>query len=308
MKSSGRYLLVLGLVVTALEIGPAAGQEAKRKGKFTIGRETTNVTGPVDKDGYIDYAAALNKRLGQKVTPDQNANVLLWKAFGPHPEGATMLAEYFQLLGMPAPPEDGEYFVDLTRYLKEHLKIGAEKDRQVVIEPLNRVARRSWSAKEFPNLASWLKANDRPLATVVEATKRADYFSPLVLTKREKGTSGLIAALLPGIQKCRECATALSARAMLRVAQNEVDAAWEDLLACHRLGRLVARGGTLIEGLSGIAIDQVAGRADLAFLDRATLNAQQIATCLRDLQQLPPVPAIAEKVDCANGSRFSKRS
>src|SRR5262245_33592389 len=55
------------------------------KGKFTISKETTYVTGPLDKDGYIDYAAALNERLGQGVTPENNANVLLWRAMGLQP-------------------------------------------------------------------------------------------------------------------------------------------------------------------------------------------------------------------------------
>jgi hypothetical protein len=31
-------------------------------GKFTIGRPTTNLTEPIDADGYIDYAAALNRQ------------------------------------------------------------------------------------------------------------------------------------------------------------------------------------------------------------------------------------------------------
>ena len=48
--------------------------------KFTISKETTFVTGPVDKDGYIDFAAALNERLGKGVTAENNANVLIWKA------------------------------------------------------------------------------------------------------------------------------------------------------------------------------------------------------------------------------------
>src|SRR5262245_43901123 len=58
----------------------------KSKGKFSISKETTYVTGPLDKDGYIDYAAALNERLGQGVTPENNANVLLWRAMGLQPD------------------------------------------------------------------------------------------------------------------------------------------------------------------------------------------------------------------------------
>ncbi len=50
--------------------------------KLPIGKDTTYATGPLDKYGYIDYEAALNERLSKGIKPEQNANVLLWKAFG----------------------------------------------------------------------------------------------------------------------------------------------------------------------------------------------------------------------------------
>jgi len=63
-------------------VGEQANLTRSAKGKFTISKETTFVTGPVDKDGYIDYTAALNERLRQGMTPENNANVLIWKALG----------------------------------------------------------------------------------------------------------------------------------------------------------------------------------------------------------------------------------
>ncbi len=99
------------------------------------------------------------------------------------------------------------------------------------------------------------------------------------------------------MQKCRELAVALTARAMLRVAEGKLDDAWQDLLACHRLGRLVARGGTLIEALVGFAIDRIASNADLAYLERADLTAAQARDRLKDLQGLPPMPPLADKID-----------
>jgi hypothetical protein len=115
-------------------------------------------------------------------------------------------------------------------------------------------------------------------------------------------STGLIGALLPAVQKCRALAQALTARAMLRTAEGRYDEAWQDLLACHRLGRLLARGSTLIEELVGIAIDQIASNAELAFLGRAKLTAAQVRKCLRDLQALPPMPSVADKLDL--GERF----
>jgi hypothetical protein len=68
----------------------------KPKSRFPLGKETTFVTAPLDAGGYIDYAAALNEHWRRGVTPENNANVLLWKALGPHPKGATMPDEFFK--------------------------------------------------------------------------------------------------------------------------------------------------------------------------------------------------------------------
>jgi hypothetical protein len=291
--------LVLVLSSTVFRSGhSAAADEAKHSGpKFKISKETTYVTGPIDKNGYIDYETALNKLLSKGVKPADNATVLLWKATGPHPEGATMPADFFRWLGVPAPPEKGEYFRDLHQYLKDLLQVYPDELIKDIGEQSERAAQRPWTEKQYPYIAGWLKANKKPLALVIEATRRPRYFSPLVSRRKKDDPSCLIAALLPGVQKCRELANALATRAMLRVGQGRYDEAWQDLLALHRLGRLVAQGGTLIEGLVGIAIDSsVARDADVGYLHGAKLSAKQAKACLRDLQKLPPMPSFADKL------------
>jgi hypothetical protein len=89
----------------------------------------------------------------------------------------------------------------------------------------------------------------------------------------------------------------------LLVSDGRFDDAWQDLLTCHRLGRLVARGATLIELLVGIAIDAVSSSADLRFLKYAELNREQINKCSRDLRESPPMPCVADKIDF--GERYS---
>src|SRR5262249_45457531 len=236
------------------------------------------------------------------VTPANNANVLLWKALGPRPEGGTMPAEFFQLLGIEPPPEKGDYFIEFSRYLKEQAKIEAAEDRDEIQEQTRFARQRPGPPKAHPHLAEWLKANEKPLAVAIEATRRPQYFMPLVSRRTDKGPSGLIGALLPSVQKCREIAMALLSRAMLRISQGDTDNAWQDLIACHRLGRLIGRGGTLVEGLVGYAIDGMASRAELGFLEHTKPDVKRIESCMRDLRNLPPFPSVGEKVDL--GERF----
>jgi N-acyl-D-aspartate/D-glutamate deacylase len=306
----GKFTGVLAGKVLRHKEGDAKSEEkkAQRKPKFTIGKETTYVNGPLYEDGTIDYPTALNERLRKGVTPDNNAVVLIWKALGPRPEGKQMPAEYFKWLGIDEPPEKGEYFIPQSRYIREQLKIEAGPALEAFQnEEIDRAFARPWTAKQYPRVAAWLKINEKPLALIAQAIERPQYFSPLVPTRTKEGSSGgLISALLPAVQKCREVAQALTIRAMLALAEGRLEDARRDLLACHRLGRLVARGSTLIEGLVGIAIDTVASNADVALLERAgtdpKVDVKTLQGWLRDVQRLPPMPALAEQVNL--GERF----
>ncbi len=288
---------------------PADKREAKpaptkRKPHFTVSKETTYVTKPLDADGYIDYAAALHERLHRGVTPDNNAVVLLWKAFGPHPEGTKMPVEFFKWLEIDPPPERGDYFIALGKFVKERRKLDQLDWKDPIFKEQTDCAERPWKTGRHPEIAAWLKANEKPLALVIEASKRSQYYSPLVPKRTEKGSSGLLGALMPGVQKCRELANALTIRAMLCLDEGRIDDAWRDLLACHRLGRLVGRGSTLIDGLVGIAIDSVASNAELVFLAEADLKTDQIRKCLNDLRKLPPMPSFADKMDVCERFMF----
>jgi hypothetical protein len=270
--------------------------------KLPAGKDTTVADGPLDKQGYIDYETALNERLGKGIKPEKNANVLLWKAVGPRPEGAQMPVEFFKQLGIDEPPTKGDYFVPLHRFMADNLKL-QQAEFLVIYDQQSRAAARPWAVADYPHIAAWLIINEKPLAVVIEATKRPDYFNPMASRREKGGSSSLISCLLPHVQKCRELATAMCGRAMQRVAEGKVDEAWQDLMACHRLGRLLARGPTLIESLVGIAIDAIASNAELAYLEKAKLSTKQIAERLKDLQGLPPLPSLADKIDVME--RFS---
>jgi hypothetical protein len=270
---------------------------------FTVSEETTYVTGPIDEHGYVDYVTALNERLRKDTSPENNANVLIWQALGPRPEdGLGMPPEFFQWLGIEPSPEEGEYLVVWQDYLKAHLNITENINPHAISDRLTRTTQWPWAAKDDPELVDWLKQSEKPLALVMEATRRPAYYNPLVPRRAGDWSSGLMGALLPSVQRCRHVGAALLCRAMLRINEQKAEEAWQDLLACHRLGRQVASGGTVIELLAGIAIDQIACKADLAFIDHARLESKQVLACLEDLRKLPPMATVADKVDL--GDRF----
>ena len=270
--------------------------------KLPLGKDTTYVNGPLDKHGYIDYETALNAEIGKGVTSETNAKALLMLALGPAPEGGDgMPAAYFKWLDIPVPPKDGDYLVNLYKVAHDRLGL-SEEQMEALYEFQSRATNRVWTAKDAAPLAEWLKANEKPLAIAVEASKRPHYFNPLVSRREEGESSNLIGTLLPSVQKCREIASLLSCRAMLKLGEGKTDAAWADIIACHRLGRLMTRGATLIETLVGIAICQIASNATLTYLDRADLTSKQAMDRLKELRALPAVSPVADKIDL--GERF----
>lgn len=262
--------------------------------RYTVSKETTYLTGPLWKDGSVDYVAALNERASRGVTPENNAAVLFWKAVGPEEILPEYRDEYFHMLGMAPLPQKGNYFVRLEAYLAQ--RDGAKPDDYDTYALLRPVLERPWSEEEFPDLAAWLAANEEPLALLVEASKRPWRYDPLVCGEK----TPLIAVLQPATDLFRDVCRAVVARAMLRLGEDEVDESWDDVLACHRLARLVGQGPMLVEGLAAYALDQTASAGDQALLQRAHLAASHAAKMREDLDRLSAMPKMADKLDVAD--------
>lgn len=282
--------VLAALILCAAQPAPPAGPPV------VPGRDTTFVTGPLRPDGGIDYQAVINDRLSKGVTPETNAVVLLWAAMGPKPEGGEMPPEFFARLGVPRPPDAGDYLLSFGRFLKDVKKLAPEEN-QKAIEEQGRSYVAPWSREELPLVAEWLTLNEKPLAVAIEATRRPHYFLPLVARGDENGPGPLIGALLPSVQRCREVATLLTARAMLRTSEGKHDEAWGDIVATFRLGRLCVCGGTLIERLVGIALEAIADRAMQQHLAAAKPDAATLRKRLADVRALPAMPTLADGLD-----------
>jgi hypothetical protein len=247
--------------------------------------------------------AALNERYSKGVTPENNAALPLLKAMGPGEIKPEHRAEYCRMLGIRPLPEKGDYYVTIDKYAaglkpaeKPAVKPG-EDERFASMDQQTEAQKRPWSKKEFPVVAGWLAANEKPLALVIAASKLPRRYDPLV-----SGDQIAVADLLSAMQQHREASRALTARAMLRVDEGKLDQAWEDLLACHRLARLVGQGPTSIDELVAITMNSVTCAADQVFLQHAQPTPAQIARMRADLDKLSPMPKMVDNLDV--GERF----
>ena len=115
------YLVVGVISLTAFRTADLLADEKqaqKQKPLFTLSKQTTYVSGPLRKDGTVDYVAALEAIARRGVTVENNAAVLLYQIVGPSEILPELRAEYFKRLGIAPLPIQGGYFVTLDQLVQ----------------------------------------------------------------------------------------------------------------------------------------------------------------------------------------------
>jgi hypothetical protein len=303
-KNGSKNLIVATSLAVVILFGDRRDSTADTKSGVlvTISKETTYITEPLRPDGYPDYIGALNERLSKGVTPENNAAVLLWKAMGPADIYEPIREQYFQMLGIPPLPEKGDYFVSSESQIKlnenSDAAQSADKRSRVLRDQYELILKRPWSRQEFPVWAAWLDANEKPLALIIEASKRPRRYDPLVGGAR----TPVIAALLPAGSALRHASNALAARAMLRIHDGKPDDAWADLLACYRLARLAAQSTSTVDDAVGAGINERASSGTCALLSHPRLDVALITRMRADFESGILLPDLVEPVNI--GERF----
>lgn len=275
--------------------------------KITVSKETTFITEPLDTEGYVDYFAALNMAMSKGVTPQNNAAVLLYQAFGPKLVREATGAEAARLLGIEPLPDKGQYFEEWGPFIQRKAPKAATEQpangQQDTLQAMNAqwesAQHRPWSKDEFPLVAEWLAENETPIELVVAATKRPLFYLPV---SRSNPSLTLVEASVVGVMRVREVARALNARAMFRLNDGKVDESWCDILATHRLGLNVGQRLTLVSGLVGLTVEGMACSSDAAMAQHGRLTAAKANRFADDLKQLPPLSKIADKLSV--GERY----
>lgn len=266
--------------------------------RVTPSEETTRILSPLRSDGYVDYVAALDQRASAGVNPADNSAVLFWRAMGPRELGTKMRSEFFRRLGTGELPDDGEYLSTFLDYIRKSVP-GAQQPAAFAAEKqeIAIIAKRPWTAKECPLAAQWLGANEGPLRLLIEASHRSRRYDPLI----SPFDGSVMGILLPYLPEHRRAARALAWRAMLRIGERNLEGAWEDVLACHRLAALAGHGELVLDAMIAAAINDLAFRAEKQILATG-ISAEFAAVIQRELNSLAPPPALADRFDI--GERF----
>jgi hypothetical protein len=288
-------LLVLLIAVFGILTWYVWPQELIRP-RFTISRETTYFTSPIDADGYVDYLAALNEYMQKGVTKENNAMVLLMQALGPKIEGGRLPPEFYQRLGIAEPEEKGAYFVNFRQFAKG--KEWPENiDFYTINEWLGHATSRAWKSEEFPRVVEWIGINEKPMQVFEQASKRMRFLAPLSHPPDlELHQRLLFAAIIPWVGPIEDAIDLLIARAQWRIAEKQYDPAWQDFVTAIRLGRLVAQGPTLVESLGAARIETMAYRGIFSLLNSSDLQMDFLMRAQKEFDRLPTRPELAQRI------------
>lgn len=312
--------LAVGLAAFAWMSEPPAPPKRSALGAipYTIAQKTTWITEPLRPDGTVDYVAALNARLSEGVTPENNAAVLLMQVMGSGVIEPEIREEFYRLLGVPLPETTEGLLQGYGEFLDENLKEedvsafqpegyfveGWDKDelhalkrrelRKKLIEESWELGIRPWTREESPYLTQWLDENKSAYELIVAGASRPRMYIPIVA----RNNSDLLSSLMVNTRlEIPNLFYALRLRAMSSLGERNPKNAMRDLFACHRLASLTANKASSINFYSGTAIDSSARAGDSEFAKSENVSSTDLAEYRRELATLPPYPPMSEVVD-----------
>ncbi len=255
--------------------------------RITVSRETTYITAPLKADGMPDYIAYLTDKGEEGVTPENNAAIPFFQTITPFPinpatNNHEILKGYYERLGIEVPSMP-QRLPFLTTFQEKHPASSAPMPNGDVEESYIRA--HPWSRAEHPAAAEWIDALDKPLSALPVITGRSRWYVPILRPQSDM----LITVLIPYVSDTRLLARAAMTRAMLEIQEKRYAEAEADILACHRLARLITQGWTLIEYLVALVIDNDALAADIT-LANSGISAADLRKYQQQLDALPAWP------------------
>lgn len=260
---------------------------SSRAAKFTVSSQTTYLTGPLDADGTVNYVRAYNDLYGKGVTAENNAAIDLINALGPECLDEKLRDQILQALHMQSPPKEAGKSI-------EDIAFSSQFDKG-----LARLHTAAWSREDFPEAAAWLDKNKELLNAVVAASKKPSFHVPWVSTDHpETMHEGLLRIKLG---RFRLATYGLAGRAVLAASEGRAEDASSDLLAIHRLERLM-RGQLLMQDAVATFLGRIGWWAEQTILANRLFTPQQAKAHLAQLDALPKPASMSQTMD--RGERY----
>jgi hypothetical protein len=298
VRVNAAALFILGTVAFGQVTAPA---NTRAKLPFTISKETTAITGPLREDGTVDYVAALNEYDGKGVTPDNNGFVKCLEVLG---TGDEVLArkrktEFLNMCGAKETAAGQVVWESYLQYMKRTKGLN-DADASKANDELSSAIRVPWRAEEHPDLAAYLKSQEKLLAVAAQAGARPKWWLPTVTSDGKS----MFTLLLPSLRPFSDMANTLSARAVWRASTGDVEGFLADISTVQQLSRHVGNGAMLIERLVAVAMDRAASNAVATVAASGKLTEAQCKLAMSAMEGAGMMSPMTEALDI--GERWNQ--
>lgn len=239
-------------------------------GKVSIqpGRDTTYFDGPLRADGTVDYDSALDG-LSKDARPEDNAYELLMRLAAPARTSKDVQAE-------PASAAS-------TNSVGEPRLVPWSESAEEMASslPYDHLWQELARGETHPLLLEWLQANEPAMPRIIEMSHKTFFRSP----------NG------EGLWVFKTAGRLLAIRAMQRARQGKWDESASDVLAAHRLARLVGDKPYLGYQILACEIEQTAAGAGTVLALQPALPADQARVLLAQVRKFKHASDIVSSVD-----------
>ena len=252
--------------------------------------ETTVLTSPLNHNGDVDYGMAVNAMSAKGISPENNSVIKYIEAFGPGDLNTDRFDEIFADLGMDPLPIEGNYFESVYQWAERKNASGESKtsiDSETFDQQYTYASNQPWSAKQFPQLAQWLAANEFKLEIAREGISRNQYYEPI---ESVYWSSGMFVTM-------RRLARTLSASAMRHLEAGEIEKCIGELESICKVSQQLDQGPTLVSELVAMSIFSMAINLGERACVYEKLEVRDLELLLAMVQGLSPPVSLAKKLD-----------
>jgi hypothetical protein len=258
---------------------------------FTISAQTTLLTGPLNPDGTINYVQAINDRLSQGITLDNNAAIPILRAVLTLTSLPSIMKKSAAVLGVTPSPDPSTTLQVFSRFVASRRGSSLSDEQSAAIDRDEQRSLKSlWKSQDLPDVADWLAQSKPALVLLESACEKPRCFLPWA----SDATPVTCLDAMPPMFLFRACASALTARAMLSAGQGDLNAALADLHRVHTLASFAAESRIDVARLVAVAIDSLALHGYGVIAASGQLSPEQIQRLRNDLDTLPPLALPAD--------------
>lgn len=240
----------------------------------------------------------VNATMSKDLVPSENAGVFLIQLVGQEAFEPELRSRSLAMLGIESLSKTAPRLVYPEAYVKskgERTPDEIDRELQDLQGALATKSDRLWKPDDAPAVAAFLEANRAALDALVAAAGKPRYYVPMLANDNPPR---LISASLVIERRLPYLARILTSRAMLRAGGDDFAGASADLVACHRLARLLASGSPFdVSGAQAYIIDSYACRAEFALLESGRLTGEQATRHRESLASLPPLLSSVKAAD-----------